>query len=109
MMHVEGAGRHPLFRGVGGDPDLRVTIYGLSKWGRAHGMFDRLHSALVNRQSSIVNSPNMYDPAAQRFCQGRRAIVHVEFLEDALDMGAGGVAADAQRGGDFLVSLARRQ
>jgi hypothetical protein len=51
----------------------------------------------------------MDDAAAQRFGQGRGAVVYVEFLEDALDVGAGGVTADAQCCGDFLVSLARRQ
>ena len=41
--------------------------------------------------------------------QRGRAVVHVELLEDALDVRAGGVAADAQRGRDLLVPLAGRQ
>src|SRR5262245_7363699 len=105
IIHVQGASRYPLIWGGGGSSNFRLRIYELTNWaGRARKRRDS-NPSIVIRQSSI--SPYVYDSAAQRLRQGGGAIVHVEFLEDALDVRAGRVAADAQGGGNLLVALAR--
>src|SRR5688572_9938232 len=91
IMHGEGAGRHPLIGG--GSP--WTPGFGLWTLGFGLGSWELL--------------TDVDDAAAQRFGQSRRAVVHVELLEDALDVRARGVAADAQCGRNFLVSLPRRQ